>query len=290
MKIKKAVIPAAGFGTRFLPATKAQPKEMFPIVDKPALQYIVEEVVDSGIEEILVIIGRNKETIENHFDISIELELELERRGELELLEDIQRISHMAKIHYIRQSQPLGLGHAIYCAREFVGDEAFAVLLPDDIIYSSRPCIAQMIHIYDKYGGSVLGVKEMEDDILCKYGNLQGEIIEDRVYRVDGLIEKPKIGENYSNISVLGRYIITPAIFHILEDLEPGIDGEIQLTDGLDRLAQIEDVYAYRFEGIRYDIGDKFGFLEANVEFALRDEEIRHRFIKYLDRVVKNYR
>ncbi|MFY9295770.1 MAG: UTP--glucose-1-phosphate uridylyltransferase GalU [Caldicoprobacterales bacterium] len=290
MKIRKAVIPAAGLGTRFLPATKAQPKEMLPILDKPALQYIVEEIVDAGIEEILIITGRNKESIENHFDKSIELELELENKKEFKLLEDMRRISSMAKIHYIRQREPLGLGHAIYCAKTFVGDEAFAVLLGDDIVYSHKPCIGQMMEIYERYRTSILGVKKMERDMLCKYGNLQGEMVDDRIYKVKNLIEKPRMEEIYSNIAVLGRYIITPSIFDILENLKPGRGGEIQLTDGLNKLAQVEPIYAYKFEGIRYDIGDKQGFLEANIEFALRDKELRDGVIRYLNGVIEEYR
>lgn len=290
MKIRKAVIPAAGLGTRFLPATKAQPKEMLPILDKPALQYIVEEIVDAGIEEILIITGRNKESIENHFDKSIELELELENKKEFKLLEDMRRISSMAKIHYIRQREPLGLGHAIYCAKTFVGDEAFAVLLGDDIVYSHKPCIGQMMEIYERYRTSILGVKKMERDMLCKYGNLQGEMVDDRIYKVKNLIEKPRMEEIYSNIAVLGRYIITPSIFDILENLKPGRGGEIQLTDGLNKLAQVEPIYAYEFEGIRYDIGDKQGFLEANIEFALRDKELRDGVIRYLNGVIEEYR
>lgn len=290
MKIRKAVIPAAGLGTRFLPATKAQPKEMLPILDKPALQYIVEEIVDAGIEEILIITGRNKESIENHFDKSIELELELENKKEFKLLEDMRRISSMAKIHYIRQREPLGLGHAIYCAKTFVGDESFAVLLGDDIVYSHKPCIGQMMEIYERYRTSILGVKKMERDMLCKYGNLQGEMVDDRIYKVKNLIEKPRMEEIYSNIAILGRYIITPSIFDILENLKPGRGGEIQLTDGLNKLAQVEPIYAYEFEGIRYDIGDKQGFLEANIEFALREKELRDGVIRYLNGVIEEYR
>lgn len=289
MKIRKAVIPAAGLGTRFLPATKAQPKEMLPIVNKPALQYIVEEIVDAGIEEILIITGRNKYSIENHFDRAMELEWELEKKRDLELLKDIKRISNMAKIHYIRQREPLGLGHAIYCAKTFIGDEVFAVLLGDDIIHSQRPCIGQLIEVYEKYKGSILGVKKMNKDVLHKYGNLLGRELEEGVYRVKKLVEKPKLEEICSNVSVLGRYIITPSIFNILKKLSPGIDGEIQLTDGLNKLAQMEPVYAYEFEGKRYDIGDRQGFLKANIEFALRDESLKDGLIKYLSDILESY-
>ncbi|MGN9164407.1 UTP--glucose-1-phosphate uridylyltransferase GalU [Tissierellaceae bacterium HCP3S3_D8] len=289
MKIRRAVIPAAGLGIRFLPATKSQPKEMLTIVDKPALHYIVEEAVNAGIEEILIVTRRDKGSIENYFDRSIELELELENIGEFKLLEEIQKISNMAKIYYTRQSEPLGLGHAIYCAKTFVGDEAFAVLLGDDIIYSHKPCIGQMMEIYERYETSILGVRKMERDELHRYGNLQGDMVEDRIYGVKKLIEKPRKEEIYSNIAVLGRYIITPGIFDVLEHLKPGRDGEIQLTDGLNELAQREMMYAYEFEGTRYDIGDKQGFLEANIGFALRDRNIREGVIEYLRKVTGEY-
>lgn len=287
MKVRKAIIPAAGLGTRFLPATKAQPKEMLPIVDKPALQYIIEEAVDSGIEEILIITGRNKKSIEDHFDKSVELELELERSGKLELLEQIRKISDMANIHYIRQKEPKGLGHAIYCARYFIGNEPFAVLLGDDIVYSQKPCLKQMIDVYNEYRTTILGVQKVSDQDVGKYGIVDVKQIEDRVYKVKGLVEKPALKDAPSNMAILGRYIISPEIFGILEQTEPGKGGEIQLTDGLKTLAQREAMYAYDFEGRRYDVGDKQGFLEATVEYALRNKELREDFLNYLVEIMK---
>lgn len=287
MKVRKAIIPAAGLGTRFLPATKAQPKEMLPIVDKPALQYIIEEAVESGIEEILIITGRNKKSIEDHFDKSVELELELEKSGKLELLEQVRKISEMANIHYIRQKEPKGLGHAIYCARYFIGNEPFAVLLGDDIVYSQKPCLKQMIDVYNEYRTTILGVQKVSDDDVSKYGIVDVKQIEDRVYKVKGLVEKPAMKDAPSNMAILGRYIISPEIFGILEQTEPGKGGEIQLTDGLKALAQREAMYAYDFEGRRYDVGDKQGFLEATVEYALRNTELREEFLNYLVKIMK---
>ncbi|MDR7871374.1 MAG: UTP--glucose-1-phosphate uridylyltransferase GalU [Tissierellaceae bacterium] len=287
MKVRKAIIPAAGLGTRFLPATKAQPKEMLPIVDKPTLQYIIEEAIESGIEEILIITGRNKSSIENHFDKSVELELELEKSGKVELLEEVKKISDMVNIHYIRQKEPRGLGHAILCAKSFIGNEPFAVLLGDDIVFNDRPCLKQMIQAYDEYKTSILGVQEVPDKDVCKYGIVEGKHIEGRVYKVRGLVEKPSIQDAPSNIAILGRYIISPAIFEILEHTKPGKGGEIQLTDGLKELAKSEAMYAYLFEGRRYDVGDKQGFLEATVEFALRREDLREEFLNYLVEIVK---
>lgn len=287
MKVRKAIIPAAGLGTRFLPATKAQPKEMLPIVDKPALQYIIEEAVESGIEEILIITGRNKKSIEDHFDKSVELELELEKSGKLELLEQVRKISEMANIHYIRQKEPKGLGHAIYCARYFIGNEPFAVLLGDDIVYAQKPCLKQMIDVYNEYRTTILGVQKVSDEDVSKYGIVDVKQIEDRVYKVKGLVEKPAIKDAPSNMAILGRYIISPEIFGILEQTEPGKGGEIQLTDGLKALAQREAMYAYDFEGRRYDVGDKQGFLEATVEYALRNTELRDDFLNYLVKIMK---
>jgi UTP--glucose-1-phosphate uridylyltransferase len=282
MKVRKAIIPAAGLGTRFLPATKAQPKEMLPIVDKPTLQYIIEEAVDSGIEEILIITGRNKKSIEDHFDKSVELELELETKGKFELLDEIRKISDMVNIHYIRQKEPKGLGHAIYCAKSFIGNEPFAVLLGDDIVHADKPCLKQMIEAYDEYETSILGVQEVPIEDVCKYGIVEGKHIDGRVYSVKGLVEKPTVEDTPSNVAILGRYIINPAIFEILEHTQPGKGGEIQLTDALKELAQRETMYAYNFEGRRYDVGDKQGYLEATVEFALRRPDLRDEFLKYL--------
>ncbi|MFD0826748.1 UTP--glucose-1-phosphate uridylyltransferase GalU [Neobacillus sp. M.A.Huq-85] len=287
MKVRKAIIPAAGLGTRFLPATKAQPKEMLPIVDKPTLQYIIEEAVASGIEEILIITGRNKKSIEDHFDKSVELELELEARGKFDLLAEVRRISEMVNIHYIRQKEPKGLGHAIYCAKSFIGNEPFAVLLGDDIVYSEKPCLKQMIEKYEEYKTTILGVQEVAAEDTDKYGIIEGKEIEERIYKVKGLVEKPASDSAPSNIAILGRYIINPAIFELLEKTKPGKGGEIQLTDALKELAQKEAMYAYVFEGKRYDVGDKQGFLQATVEFALRRDDLREEFLNYLKKELK---
>ena len=280
--VRKAIIPAAGLGTRFLPATKSQPKEMLPIVDKPTLQYIIEEAINSGIEEILIVTGRSKKSIEDHFDRSVELELELEQKGKTEMLKMVQDISNMVNIHYIRQKEPKGLGHAIHCAKSFIGNEPFAVLLGDDIVDAKTPCLKQLIDCYDEYKTSVLGVQEVAKQDTDKYGILDVKHIEDRVYKVKDMVEKPKVEEAPSNIAILGRYIITPAIFEILENQAPGKGGEIQLTDALKTLASQEAIYAYNFEGRRYDVGDKLGFLEATVDFALKRPELRDGFIEFL--------
>ncbi|MGG7214892.1 UTP--glucose-1-phosphate uridylyltransferase GalU [Clostridium nigeriense] len=286
-KIKKAVIPAAGLGTRFLPATKAQPKEMLPIVDKPTLQYIIEECVASGIEEILIITGRNKKSIEDHFDRSIELEMELEKSGKKEMLEMVRNISDMVNIHFIRQKEPRGLGHAILCAKTFMGNEPFAVLLGDDIVYNDeKPCLKQLIDCYGEYKTSVLGVQKVAPENVNKYGIVGGIQIEDRVFKVKELVEKPSLEEAPSNVAILGRYIITPRIFEILENTAPGKGNEIQLTDALLKLIEEEAIYAYDFEGKRYDVGDKLGFLEATVEYALRREELKDDFMEYLKTIV----
>jgi UTP--glucose-1-phosphate uridylyltransferase len=288
MRVRKAVIPAAGLGTRFLPATKAQPKEMLPIVDKPTLQFIIEEAVASGIEEILIITGRNKSSIENHFDKSVELEMELEKAGKDDVLEEIRKISDMANIHYIRQKEPRGLGHAIHCAKSFIANEPFAVLLGDDIVQNDgKPCLKQMIEAYDEYKTTILGVQEVPDGDVDKYGIVDGKHIEDRIYKVKNLVEKPSVGDAPSNIAILGRYIINPAIMEAIEETQPGKKGEIQLTDALKILSQREAMYAYVFEGKRYDVGNKLGFLEATVEFALNRGDLREEFLSYLEKVVE---
>lgn len=286
MKVKKAIIPAAGLGTRFLPATKAQPKEMLPIVDKPTLQYIIEEAVKSGIEEILIITGRNKKSIEDHFDKSVELELELEQKGKKEMLEMVKEISNMVNIHYIRQKEPKGLGHAIYCAKSFIGNEPFAVLLGDDIVDSNVPCLKQLIDAYNEYKTTILGVQHVDVENVDKYGILDVKHIEDRVYKVKDMIEKPNKDEAPSNIAILGRYIINPSIFEILENQEPGKGGEIQLTDALKTLSKQEAIYAYDFEGRRYDVGDKLGFLEATIDFALKKENLRDDLLSYMKNII----
>lgn len=285
MKVRKAVIPAAGLGTRFLPATKAQPKEMLPIVDKPAIQYIVEEAVRSGIEEILIITGRNKRSIEDHFDRSIELELELEKKHEDEMLKTVREISSMANIYFIRQQTPSGLGHAINCAATFVGNEPFAVMLGDDIVDSEVPCLKQLITAFEHYNCTILGVQRVERDQVSKYGIVSGKELTERVYSVESLVEKPSVETAPSDIAILGRYIITPAVFGILKDLPPGAKNEIQLTDALKILAEQEPMKAYIFEGKRYDIGDKMGFLEATVEYALKTPELGEAFREYLKRI-----
>ena len=283
-KIRKAIIPAAGLGTRFLPATKAQPKEMLPIVDKPTLQYIIEEAIASGIEEILIITGRNKKSIEDHFDKSIELELELEKHNKLEMLEMVRKISNMTNLFFVRQKEPKGLGHAILCGKSFVGDEPFAVLLGDDVVYNDdKPCLKQLIECYEDKQASILGVQTVPENNVDKYGIVDGIKITDRVSKVKGLVEKPSRDIAPSNMAILVRYIITPKIFEILKTTEPGKGGEIQLTDALLKLMEIEDMYAYNFEGRRYDVGDKLGYLQATVEYAIRRPELRDDFISYLE-------
>lgn len=281
-KIKKAVIPAAGLGTRFLPATKAQPKEMLPIVDKPTIQYIIEEAVDSGIEEILIITGRNKESIENYFDKSIELEMQLERSGKLKELDIVRKISSMADIHYIRQKEPKGLGDAVSCAKSFVGNEPFAVMLGDDVIDSEVPCLKQLMNCFNEYKTSILGVQKVNENDVMKYGIIKGLYIKENVYKVKVLIEKPTIDEALSNIAILGRYIITPQIFEVLNNVKPGKNGEIQLTDALQQLISIEAMYACEFVGNRYDVGDNLGLLQANIEFALKRGDLREKLVKYI--------
>lgn len=280
-KIRKAIIPAAGLGTRFLPATKAQPKEMLPIVDKPAIQFIIEEAMDSGIEEILIITGRNKRSIEDHFDRSIELEMQLKSQGKYDLMKMIEKISDI-QVHFIRQKEAKGLGHAVLCAKQFVGNEPFAVLLGDDLVDAKVPCLSQLIDVYNDFGGSVLGVQRVPQDRVSSYGIVNPEEIKPNVWKAVDLIEKPSIDEAPSNLAVLGRYVLDPEIFEILEHTEPGRGGEIQLTDAIRELAKKKPVYAYNFFGRRYDIGDKEGFLEATVEQALKQPELRDRFMAYL--------
>jgi UTP--glucose-1-phosphate uridylyltransferase len=282
MKVRKAIIPAAGLGTRFLPATKAQPKEMIPIVDKPTIQYIVEEAANAGIEDILIISGRNKRAIEDHFDKSYELEEELHRKGKQELLSEVQNISNIANIHYIRQKEAKGLGHAIYCAKSFIGDEPFAVMLGDDIVDSKEPCIKQLMDVYNEYRTTILGVQKVPLQDVPKYGIIAGKQIDERVYKVKGLVEKPEVEQAPSNIAILGRYIISPRIFEFLESATPGKNGEIWLTDALEKLMEREAMYAYDFEGDRFDVGDRIGFLKATVEFALKRDDLKQEFESYL--------
>lgn len=287
-KIRKAVIPAAGWGTRFLPATKAMPKEMLPIIDTPTIQYIVEEAVKSGIEDICIITSPHKKAIEDHFDRSLELEYILRGDGKDEMADSVKKIGEIARVVSIRQKEALGLGHAVLCAESFVGDEPFAVLLGDDIVYNDeRPCIGQLIDVYNKYGKSVLGVQTVLPENIHKYGCIAGNTVEERVYSVNDMVEKPKREEAPSNVAVLGRYIITPEIFEHIKNTKPGAGGEIQLTDALRSLAKEQGMYAYDFEGRRYDVGDKQGYLEATVEYALRRSDLRGAFAEYLKIVAK---
>ena len=288
MKVHKAIIPAAGLGTRFLPATKAQPKEMLPIVDTPTIQFIVEEAIASGIEDIIIVTGRSKRAIEDHFDKSIELEEELKKSKKEELLAQVRDISNMVNIHYIRQKEPKGLGHAIYCAKAFIGNEPFAVLLGDDIVKAEEPCLKQLIRVYDEYKTSILGVQRVPDNETSKYGIVAGKQVEDRVYKVNDMVEKPEPGQAPSNIAILGRYIISPKIFSHLETITPGKGGELQLTDALKSLMHDEAMYAYDFVGRRYDVGNKMGFLQATVEFALEREDLRDEFKVWLNHKVND--
>ena len=284
--VRRAVIPAAGLGTRFLPATKATPKEMLPIVDKPTIQYIIEEALASGIEDIIIISGKSKRAIEDHFDRNMELEMSLEASGKFEQLEMVRRISEI-NLHYIRQKEPRGLGHAILCARRFIGDEPFAVLLGDDVVDSEKPALKQLIDVYDRRGFSVLGVQEVAPEKVSSYGIIDGVPTEEaRTYTVKDMVEKPAQEEAPSRLAVLGRYIITPEIFDILENTPPGRGNEIQLTDALRVLAKQQPLYAYNFEGRRYDVGDKQGFIEATVEYALKRSEMRGKLLEYLKHIV----
>lgn len=285
-KVRKAVIPAAGLGTRFLPATKSTPKEMLPIVDKPTIQYIIEEALASGIEDILIITGRSKRAIEDHFDRSIELELNLEAGGKKHELEVVRKISDI-RIHYIRQKEPRGLGHAVLCAKQFIGNEPFAVLLGDDVVDSEVPALKQLIDVHDRTGASVLGVQEVPQDKVSAYGIVASQATEDpRTFTVSDMVEKPGAEEAPSRLAVLGRYIINPEIFEILEETKPGRGNEIQLTDALKELAKIQSMYAYNFTGRRYDVGDKQGFLEATVEMALKRPDLKDGFMAYLKDIV----
>lgn len=291
-RIKKAVIPAAGFGTRFLPATKATPKEMLPIVDKPTIQYIVEEALASGIEEILIISGHAKRAIEDHFDSAPVLERELEEKGKDDLLAIVRETADI-NVHYIRQKKMRGLGDAILCAKSFMAGEPFAVLLGDDVVYADatkgqQPALRQLIDVYDAYGGSVLGCQQVAAEKVSSYGIVAGkEIAGSKLLKVSDMIEKPELSEAPSNIAVLGRYIISPTIFELLEHTAPGKGGEVQLTDALKQLAMVEPVWAYCFEGKRYDVGDKLGFLKATVEFALRRPDLGGPFRSYLEELMK---
>lgn len=282
MKIRKAIIPAAGLGTRFLPATKAMPKEMLPIVDKPTIQYIVEEAVASGIEDIIIVTGKSKRAIEDHFDNSFELEQTLLEKGKMHLLSEVQKSSKMADIHYIRQKEPKGLGHAVWCARKFIGNEPFAVLLGDDIVQSEEPCLKQLMNVFESQQASVVGVQPVPHEEVSRYGIVDGFEVRERLYRANGFVEKPDPARAPSDLAIMGRYILTPAIFDLLDQQEVGTGGEIQLTDAIARLNQTEQVYAYNFLGKRYDVGEKLGFIKTTIEYALQKEELREDLLSFL--------
>jgi UTP--glucose-1-phosphate uridylyltransferase len=285
-KVRKAIIPAAGLGTRFLPATKAMPKEMLPIVDKPTIQYIVEEAIASGIEDIIIVTGKGKRAIEDHFDNAYELEQILMKQGKLDLLEKVKEPSKV-DIHYIRQKEPKGLGHAVWCARNFIGDEPFAVLLGDDIVQAETPCLKQLIDQYEQTFSSVIGVKRVPDNETHRYGIIDPLEQHGRRYQVRQFVEKPAPGTAPSNLAIMGRYILTPQIFLFLEKQEAGAGGEIQLTDAIQKLNEIQRVFAYEFEGKRYDVGEKLGFIQTTIEFALQNEELREDLIQFMEQVLK---
>jgi UTP--glucose-1-phosphate uridylyltransferase len=285
-RVRKAIIPAAGLGTRFLPATKAMPKEMLPIVDKPTIQYIIEEAVASGIEDIIIVTGKGKRAIEDHFDNAMELEQNLIDKEKYDLLEKVQYPTKLADIHYIRQKEPMGLGHAVWCARNFIGNEPFAVLLGDDIVQSETPCLKQLINQYEDTFSSVIGVQTVADSDTHRYGIIDPSTQEGRRYQVSNFVEKPKPGTAPSNLAIMGRYILTPEIFMFLDRQEKGAGGEIQLTDAIQRLNEIQRVFAYDFEGQRYDVGEKFGFVKTTIEFALQHDDLHNDMLDYLKNLV----
>ncbi len=287
-KVKKAIIPAAGMGTRFLPATKAMPKEMLPIVDKPTIQYIVEEAIESGIEDIIIVTGKTKRAIEDHFDSNFELEESLRKSGKLDLLEKVKQAE--IEIHYIRQHDPRGLGHAVWCARKFIGDEPFAVLLGDDIVRAETPGLKQLIDQYDETGCSVVGVQTVSDEETDRYGIVDPEEKVGRRYKVKQFVEKPKQGTAPSNLAIMGRYVLTPEIFTYLDKHEIGAGGEIQLTDAIQSLNEAENVYAYDFDGKRYDVGEKFGFVKTTIDLALENDEIKDELMEYLIEVTEEHK
>ncbi|ALC82622.1 MULTISPECIES: UTP--glucose-1-phosphate uridylyltransferase GalU [Bacillus] len=288
-EVKKAIIPAAGLGTRFLPATKAMPKEMLPIVDKPTIEYIVEEAIESGIEDIIIVTGKGKRAIEDHFDHNFELEQNLFEKGKFELLEKVKQSSSI-NLHYIRQKEPKGLGHAVWCARKFIGNEPFAVLLGDDIVQADIPCTKQLINEYTKTESSVIGVQFVEDDQTERYGIIDPVSKEDDLYKVATFVEKPKKEDAPSNLAIMGRYILTPEIFNFLDNQETGAGGEIQLTDAIQKLNEVQSVYAYDFSGTRYDVGEKFGFIKTTIEFALQHKELKEELLRFMERLVDERR
>ena len=282
MRIKKAVIAAAGLGTRFLPVTKAQPKEMLPLVTKPVIQYSVEEAVACGVELVIIVTSLGKRAIEDYFDRSVELEQVLERKGETELAEDIHRLSNMVDITYVRQKEQLGLGHALLCASKIVGDEPFALILPDDLFEQKSLVLKNMMDIYQQYHGSVIATKQVSEDEVSRYGIIEPVKMADRIYQVTDLVEKPPMGEAPSNLAIMGRYILVPEIFKILGDIPAGRNGEFQLTDGLKQLLKTHPIYAYEFEGERYDAGTPLGWLQANITLAMKDPDIGPKLENYL--------
>ncbi|GED15967.1 UTP--glucose-1-phosphate uridylyltransferase GalU [Aneurinibacillus migulanus] len=286
-KVRKAIIPAAGLGTRFLPATKAMPKEMLPIVDKPTIQYIIEEAIESGIEDIIIVTGKGKRAIEDHFDNHFELEQNLIEKQKLNLLEEVQR-SSMVDIHYIRQKEPKGLGHAVWCARKFIGDEPFAVLLGDDIVKAEKPCIKQLIEVYEEMDSSVIGVQTVPNNETHRYGIIDPNQKNGQLYQVKNVVEKPTQENCPSNLAIMGRYILTSEIFKYLDKQEIGTGGEIQLTDAIQKLNEEQQVYAYNFEGIRYDVGEKLGYIITMIEFALQKKELKNDLLTYLNKILKD--
>ncbi|MBO0961033.1 UTP--glucose-1-phosphate uridylyltransferase GalU [Neobacillus sp. MM2021_6] len=287
-RVRKAIIPAAGLGTRFLPATKAMPKEMLPIVDKPTIQYIVEEAVAAGIEDIIIVTGKGKRAIEDHFDNAMELEQNLVEKEKFELLDRVNYATNLADIHYIRQKEPKGLGHAVWCARNFIGNEPFAVLLGDDIVQSETPCLRQLINQYEETFSSVIGVQTVSEQETHRYGIVDPLSQDGRLYQVNNFVEKPKQGTAPSNLAIMGRYILTPEIFMFLDQQEKGAGGEIQLTDAIQKLNQIQRVFAFDFEGKRFDVGEQLGFVKTTIEFALKDKVLRRDLIEFLQSTIKS--
>ncbi|MGG4491332.1 UTP--glucose-1-phosphate uridylyltransferase GalU [Metabacillus idriensis] len=285
-KVRKAIIPAAGLGTRFLPATKAMPKEMLPIVDKPTIQYIIEEAIESGIEDLIIVTGKGKRAIEDHFDHNFELEQNLIEKEKYDLLEKVKHSSGI-NLHYIRQKEPKGLGHAVWCARKFIGSEPFAVLLGDDIVQAETPCLKQLINEYDNTGSSVIGVQTVGNDQTHRYGIIDPLTKEGKLYQVNRFVEKPKQGTAPSNLAIMGRYVLTPEIFALLENQETGAGGEIQLTDAIQKLNEQQHVYAYDFAGKRYDVGEKFGFIQTTIEFALQHDDLKTELIELMKKLVE---
>lgn len=287
MPVRKAVIPAAGLGTRFLPATKTVPKELLPVVDIPVVQYIVKEAVESGIHDVIFVTGRGKSALIDHFDSYPELELKLEKEGKKDLLLSLREASTMAKIIAVRQGEPRGLGDAVLCAKELIGDETFAVLLGDDLVDTAKPCIRQMIEVYEKYQKSVVALMRVPDEDVSKFGICGGHLAEDRIYQLDTMVEKPTVSDAPSNLAIVGRYVLKPSIFKYLSEVKPGKGGEIQLTDAMERMMKVEGFIGYEFTGNRYDAGDKFGFLQAGIAYALKRRDLAPRLKAYMRHILE---